>query len=56
MSIPAIPMIAELDRIIPYVATVRNTPEDLLEDLDLERLLQREDLIPPVPGYEEEEY
>ena len=48
--------IAELDRIIPYAATVRNTPEDLLDDLDLERLLQREDLVPPVPGYEEEEY
>ena len=48
--------IAELDRIIPYAATVRNTREDLLDDLDLERLLQREDLIPPVPEYEEEEY
>ena len=47
--------IAELDRIIPYVATVRNIREDLLDDLDLERLLQREDLIPPVPGDEEEE-
>jgi hypothetical protein len=48
--------IAELDRITPYVATVRSTPEDLLADLDLARLLLREDLIPPVPGYEEEEY
>jgi hypothetical protein len=48
--------IAELDRITPYVATVRDTPGDLLEDLDLGRLLMREDLIPPVPGGEEEEY
>jgi hypothetical protein len=48
--------IAELDRIIPYAAVVRDTPADLLEDLDLERLLMRQDLIPPVPGDEEEEY
>jgi hypothetical protein len=49
--------IAELDRIIPYVAIVRNTPADLLDDLDLQRLLMREDVIPPVPGdMEEEEY
>jgi hypothetical protein len=48
--------IAELDRITPYVAVVRGTPVDLLDDLDLGRLLMREDLIPPVPGDEEEEY
>ncbi|MEX1049207.1 MAG: YbjN domain-containing protein [Akkermansiaceae bacterium] len=48
--------IAELDRITPYVAVVRGTPADLLDDLDLGRLLMREDLIPPVPGDEEEEY
>ena len=50
--------IAELDRITPYAAIVRDTPADLLEDLDLERLLAREDVIPPVPGggEEEEEY
>ncbi len=48
--------IAEMDRITPYVALVRDTPEDLLDDLDLVRLLQREDVIPPVPGQEEEEY
>lgn len=50
--------IAELDRLVPYVATVRQTAPDLLPDLDLERLLQREDLIPPVPEgeMEEEEY
>lgn len=48
--------VAELDRIVPYAATVRDTPADLLEDLDLSRLLLRQDLIPPVPGDEEEEY
>lgn len=50
--------IAELDRIVPYVAIVRGTPADLLSDLDVKRLLAREDVIPPVPGYEgeEEEY
>lgn len=47
--------IAELDRIIPYAAIVRDTPADLLDDLDLKRLLSREDVIPPVPGDEEEE-
>lgn len=48
--------IAELDRITPYAAIVRDTPSDLLADLDLARLLLREDIIPPVPGDEEEEY
>jgi hypothetical protein len=49
--------IAELDRIVPYVATVRGTPADLIADLDLQRLLERDDLMPPVPGeLEEEEY
>lgn len=48
--------IAELDRITPYAAVVKSTPADVLDDLDLGRLLLREDLIPPVPGYEEEEY
>lgn len=48
--------IAELDRIIPYAAIVRDTPSDLLADLDLSRLLMREDLIPPLPEGEEEEY
>ena len=48
--------IAELDRITPYAAIVRDTPGDLLDDLDLRRLLMREDIIPPVPGDEEEEY
>lgn len=48
--------IAELDRIVPYAAIVRDTPADLISDLDLGRLLMREDIIPPVPGGEEEEY
>jgi hypothetical protein len=47
--------IAELDRIIPYASIVRNTAADLLPDLDIERLLMREDVLPPVPGMEEEE-
>ncbi|MDP3851475.1 MAG: YbjN domain-containing protein [Luteolibacter sp.] len=47
--------IAELDRIIPYAAITRDTPADLLVDLDLQRLLQREDVIPPLPGDDEEE-
>ncbi len=47
--------IAELDRITPYAAIVRDTPSDLLADLDLGRLLLREDIIPPVPGDDEEE-
>ncbi|MCW1886744.1 YbjN domain-containing protein [Luteolibacter flavescens] len=46
--------VAELDRLAPYALTVVRTPEDLLDDLDLKRLLQREDLIPPVPGDEED--
>jgi hypothetical protein len=48
--------IAELDRLTPYTAIVVGTPEDLLDDLDLTRLLMRQDVIPPVPGDEEEEY
>lgn len=46
--------IAELDRIVPYASIVRGTGADLLGDLDLERLLEREDVLPPVPGEEEE--
>lgn len=46
--------VAELDRIVPYATTVLHTPEDLLDDLDLQRLLQREDFIPPVPGDEDD--
>ncbi len=42
--------IAEVDRITPYVSVVQQTPEDLLDELSVERLLLRDDLIPPVPG------
>ena len=48
--------IAELDRITPYAGIVRDTPGDLLDDIDLQRLLMRQDVIPPVPGDDEEEY
>ncbi len=41
--------IAEVDRITPYAGVIQQTPEDLLDDLSIERLLMREDLIPPVP-------
>jgi hypothetical protein len=47
--------IAELDRITPYAAIVRDSPAGDLDELDLVELLQREDVIPPVPGDEEEE-
>ncbi len=46
--------IAELDRMVPYASIVRGTAKDLVADLDLERLLEREDVLPPVPGEEEE--
>ncbi|MES2997558.1 MAG: YbjN domain-containing protein [Verrucomicrobiota bacterium] len=49
--------LAEMDRMVPYVSVVKNTRPELLADLDLRRLLEREDLLPPVPdGGEEEEY
>ena len=41
--------IAEVDRITPYAGVIQQTPEDLLDDLSIERLLMREDLLPPVP-------
>ena len=46
--------IAEVDRITPYAAVIQQTPEDLLDDLSVERLLLREDLIPPTPDDEDE--
>jgi len=46
--------IAELDRIAPYAITIMQTEEELLDDLSVERLLMREDLIPPVPGHDED--
>ena len=46
-------LLAEVDRITPYAAVIQQTPEDLLDDLSVERLLLREDLIPPVPDDED---
>jgi len=45
--------IAEVDRIVPYAGVIQQTSEDLLDDLSLERLLLRDDLIPPLPGDED---
>lgn len=47
--------IAELDRIVPLAAVLNRTREDLLDDLSVPLLLEREDLLPPVPEGEEEE-
>lgn len=51
--------IAELDRIVPIIGVLNHTKDDLLKDLSLPLLLEREDLLPPVPefgdGGEEEE-
>jgi len=47
--------IAELDRFVPYLGTVLQTSPELLSDLSIERLLLREDFLPPVPEGEEEE-
>ena len=45
--------IAEVDRITPYCAIIQQTADDLIDDLNIERLLLREDLIPPVPDDED---
>ena len=45
--------IAEVDRIVPFAGVIQQTSEELLDDLSLERLLLRDDLIPPLPGDEE---
>lgn len=47
--------IAEVDRIFPYAAVIQQTPEDELDDLSVDRLLLREDLIPPVPLGEDDD-
>lgn len=50
--------IAELDRIVPLAGVINRTADDLLEDISIPLLLEREDLLPPVPemdGSEEEE-
>lgn len=46
--------IAEVDRITPYAAVIQQTPEDLLDELSVERLLLRDDLIPPMPEDEDQ--
>lgn len=46
--------VAELDRCAAFAITITRTQEDLLPDLDLELLLMRDDLIPPVPDQDEE--
>jgi len=46
--------IAEVDRITPYCSIIQQTADDLIDDLNIERLLLREDLIPPVPGDEDQ--
>ncbi len=46
--------IAEIDRIVPFISIVLQTEQDLLDDLSIERLLLREDLLPPVPEQEED--
>jgi len=47
--------IAELDRIVPLAGVINRTAHDLLEDISIPLLLEREDLLPPVPEYAEEE-
>lgn len=47
--------IAELDRFTPLAAVLNQTAEDLLPDLSIPLLLEREDLLPPVPEFGEEE-
>ncbi len=41
--------IAELDRIVPLLGILLKTSADLLADLSLPLLLEREDLLPPIP-------
>lgn len=47
--------IAEVDRLTPYIGVLRNTSAELLKDLSIERLLMREDLIPPVPETDQDD-
>ncbi|MGC6464062.1 MAG: hypothetical protein ACON38_16110 [Akkermansiaceae bacterium] len=47
--------IAELDRIVPLAGVLKQTQDDLLDDLSIPLLLEREDLLPPVPEFEGEE-
>ncbi len=47
--------IAEIDRFTPLAAVLNQTADDLLPDLSIPLLLEREDLLPPVPEFGEEE-
>ena len=47
--------IAEVDRFTPLAAVLNQTAEDLLPDLSIPLLLEREDHLPPVPEFGEEE-
>ncbi|MGJ8698116.1 MAG: YbjN domain-containing protein [Verrucomicrobiaceae bacterium] len=47
--------IAELDRIVPLAGVVTRTADDLLDDLSIPLLLEREDMLPPVPEFDGEE-
>lgn len=47
--------IAELDRVIPLAGVINQTADDLLDDISIPLLLEREDLLPPVPEHEGEE-
>jgi len=46
--------IAELDRIVPLASVLKRTADDLLDDLSIPLLLEREDMLPPVPEYDGE--
>ena len=48
-------IIAELDRLAPLANVLLKTKADVLEDLSIEMLLLREDLLPPIPD-EDGEY
>lgn len=47
--------IAELDRIVPLASVINRTSAELLDDLSVPLLLEREDLLPPVPEIDEGE-
>ena len=47
--------IAELDRLVPLASVINRTADDLLEDISIPLLLEREDLLPPVPEMDEGE-
>lgn len=47
--------IAELDRMVPLCTVLTRTAPELLPDLSIPLLLEREDLLPPVPEAELEE-